>query len=151
MLLKRAKRRLSDDFGVTFGVTFVLTMLIFPVLVIGAASEFTGRVLVAAVLVGFVTGIWMLMKAVLLAAVTFYPSFALAQRLLPAKLAFVVCAVMSSFLSAAGCFVLRVGLWPPSVAYSASDVGLGLLTGVVACVVAGVVSSVQMGSLGAER
>lgn len=146
MRRKRVKtRKYQDDFGVTFGVSFFLTLFAVPFVVAGSGQEeVSGGAFVVFFVGGLVIAIPMFAKAIIISAFIFFPLYHLISLIAARRIAFVLAAVPAGFLSAALSMVVNVDIFPPDLTLNGRIGSFEMLVGSVAAAVAGFVATVQV-------
>lgn len=139
------KRAYEKDFGVTFGITFVLTMIAAPFVTAGAQREEISEGLFVVFFLGALTiAVPTFFKAVLIAAVVFFPIYHLGAFLLGRPVAFVCGATAAAFLSASLALAVNVDFVPFNIVFIEDLWEYASLAGVVAAMIGTVVSIIQV-------
>ena len=143
---RRRRTNYDDIFAVTFSATYFLTAILYPFVLAALVGgrEAGGFVAAFAMVFSLIGAVILFLKAVILAAFTFYPLFWTASMVTPTRYAFVFCASVSAALSAFLALAMNIDIYPLQVSFLNGSWDQPILLGFVAMIVAMIIASVQM-------
>jgi hypothetical protein len=135
----------EDQFGITFGATFCLTLIAVPLLLSGDGQEqIHGGAFVVFLIGGLAIAAMTVLKSVIVAALVFFPTYKIVTLFLARRLTYVLCSAVSAFFSASVALVINIDFFPLGLTLDGNLWTFSSWVGVVAMLIAVFVSSMQM-------